>query len=139
MSVILSVPVPAYLENPARLLAMSSVCCFRRVVLTRILSCKVSCRIPDATSFSSTLLRHACSEGSESSERLLDSSFLLSSSLDLLSSPPLDLSDSSEVVLSHLESTARGPVVCTAKFFLAFFSLWDSLASARCDSSVLGG
>ena len=79
----LSVPVPVYLEGPARLLAMSSVCCFGGVVLIRTLSYKVSCRIPDATFSSSTLLRRACFEGSESLEGLLHSFSLLFSSLDL--------------------------------------------------------
>ena len=107
-------------------------------MLTRILSCKMSCRILDATPSSSTLLRRACSEGSESPEGLSDSSSSLSSSSDLLSSLPLGLSDSSEVVLLHSESTACGPVVYTAKFFPAFSSLWDSPAGACCNSSVLG-
>ena len=120
---ILFIPVPACLEGPAWLLAISSVHCSRGVVLTRILSCKVSCRIPDATLSFSILLRHACSEGSKSPEGSLNSSSLLSSSLDLLSPPHLGLSDSLEVVLSRLESTARGPVVCTAKFSLMFSSL----------------
>ena len=134
----LSVPVPAHLEGPARLLAMGSVCCSGGVVLTKTLSCKVSCRIPDATPSSLTSLRRACSESSESPEGLSDSSFLLSSSSDLLSPPSLGLSDSLEVVLSHPESTAHEPLVCTAEFSPAFSSLWDSPADARCDSSVLG-
>ena len=129
----LSVLVPVHLEDPARLLAMGSVCCSRGVVLTRTLSCKVSCWIPDATPFSSTLLRRACFEGSESPEGLLDSSFLLFSSSDLLSSLPQGSLDSPKVVLSHPESTACGPVVCTAKFFPAFSSLWDSPAGACCN------
>ena len=133
----LSVPVPAYPEGPARLLAMGSVRCSREVVLTRILFYKVSCLIPDATPSSLTLLRRACFEGSESPEGLLDSSFSLSSSSNLLSLPFLGLSDLFEVVLSHPESTACGPVVCTAKFSPAFSTLWDSSAGARCDSSVL--
>ena len=102
----LSVPVPAHLEGPARLLAMGSVCCSEGVVLTRILSCKVSCRIPNATPFSLTLLRRACSESFESSKGLLDSSFLLSSSSDLLSPPPQSSSDLSEVILLRPELTA---------------------------------
>ena len=116
---------------------MGSVCCPGGVVLTRILSCKVSCRIPDATPSSSTLLRRACSKGSESLEGLLDSFSLLSSSSDLLSPPPLGLLDLSVVVLSQPESIARGPVVRTAKFSPAFSSLWDSPVGARCNSSVL--
>ena len=117
---------------------MGSVCCSGGVMLTRILSCKVSCRIPDATSSSLTLLRRACSEGSESPEGSLDSSSLLFSSSDLLSTPPLGSSDSSEVILSRSESTARGPVVRTAEFSPAFSFLWNFPASACCNSSVLG-
>ena len=117
----LSVPVPAHPEGPARLLAMGSVCCSGRVVLTRILSCKVSCRILDATLSSSTLLRCTCSEGSEFLEGLLDSSSSLSSSSDLLSPPPLGLPDSSEVVLLRPESTARGPVFALPSSLLRFF------------------
>ena len=98
----------------------------------------MSCRIPDATPSSLTLLRRACSEGSESLEGLSDFSFLLSSSLDLLSSFPLGLSDLSEVVLLHPESIACGPVVCTAEFSPMFSFLLDSPAGARYDSSVLG-
>ena len=135
----LSVLVPVHPEGPARLLAMGSIRYSRGVVLTKTLSCKVSCRIPDVIPSSSTLLRRACSEGSESPEGLSDSSSLLSSFSDLLSPPPLDLSDWSEVVLSRLESTACGPVVCTAKFFPAFSFLWDSPAGARCNSSALRG
>ena len=134
----LSVLVPVHPEGPARLLAMGFVCCSGGVVLTRTLSCKVSCLIPDVTPSFLTLLRSACSEGSESPEGLSDSSFLLSSSSDLLSPPLLGLLDLSEVVLSHPESTAHGPVVCTAKFSLAFFFLWDSLTGAWYNSSVLG-
>ena len=78
----LSVPVPVHPEGPARLLAMGSVCCSGGVVLTKTLSCKVSCRILKATPFFLTLLRRACSEGSESPEGLLDFSSLLFSSLD---------------------------------------------------------
>ena len=83
----------------------------------------MSCWIPDATLSSLTLLRHACSEGSESPEGLLDSSSLLSSFSDLLSLPSLGSLDSSEVVLLRSESTARGPVVCTAEFSPVFSSL----------------
>ena len=119
----LSVPVPVYPEGPARLLAMGSVCCSGGVVLTRTLSYKVSCRILDTTPSSSTLLRRVCSEDSESPEGLLDSFSLLFPSSDLLSPPPLSLSDSSKVVPSHLESTAHGPVVFTAEFSPVFFSL----------------
>ena len=134
----LSVPVPAHPKGPAKLLAMGSVCCSRGVVLTKILSCKVSCRIPDTTPSSLTLLRRTCSEGFESPEGSLDFSFLLFSSSDLLSPPPLSLSNSSEVVLLRLEPTACGPVVRTAEFSPMFSSLWDSLAGACCNSSVLG-
>ena len=119
----LFVPVPVHPEGPARLLAMGSVCCSGGVVLTRPLSCKVSCRIADATLSFSTLLRRACSEGFESPEGLLDFSSLLSSFSDLLSHLSLDLSDSLEVVLSHPESTACEPVFCTPKFFPAFSSV----------------
>ena len=98
----------------------------------------MSCQIPDATPSSLTLLRRACFEGSESPEGLLDSFSLLSSSSDLLSPFPLGLLDSSEVILLRPESTAHGPVVRTAEFFPAFSSLWDFLAGACCDSSVLG-
>ena len=111
----LSVPVPVYLESPVTLLAMGLVCWSEKVMLTRILSCKVSCRILDATPSSSTLLRRACSE---SPEGLLDSSFSLFSFSDLLSPPSLGLLDLSKVVLSRPESTACGPVVCTVKFLL---------------------
>ena len=102
---------------------MGFVHCFGGVVLTRTLSCKVSCRIPDATPSSLTLLRRACFEGSESLEGLLDSSFLLFSSSDSLLPPFLGLSDLLKVVLSRSKSTARGPVVCTAKFSPAFSAL----------------
>ena len=119
----LSVLVPVHPEGPARLLAMGFVHCSGGVVLTRILSYRVSCRIPDATPSSLTSLRRACIEGSESHKGLLDSSSLLSSPSDLFSPPPLGLSDSLEVVLSRPESTARGPVVCTAEFSSAFSSL----------------
>ena len=135
----LSVLVPAHPEGPARLLAMGSVCCSGGIVLTRILSCKVSCRILDATLSSFTPLRRACFEGFESPKGWLDSSSLLSSFSDLLSPPLLGLLDLSEVVLSRPESTACGPVVCIAKFSPAFSFLWDSPARARCNSSVLGG
>ena len=137
MSVMLSVPVLVHQEAPARLLAMGSVCCSRGVVLTRTLFCKVSRWIPDATSSFLTLLRRACSESFESPEGLSDSSFLLSSSSDLLFPPLLGLLDSSKVVLSLLELTTREPVVCTAKFSTAFSSLWDFLACVCCNFSVL--
>ena len=123
LSVMLSVPVPAHPEGLAKLLAMGFVCCSGGVVLTRILSCQVSCWILDATPSSSTLLRRACSEGSESPEGLLDFSSLLSSSSDLLSPPLLGLLDLSEVVLLRPELTAHGPVVRTAEFSPAFSSL----------------
>ena len=118
---------------------MGSVCCSKGVGLIRILSCKVSCWIPDAIPSSLTLFRRACSEGSESSEGLSDSFSLLFSSSDLLSPPPQGSLDLSEVVLSRTESTAREPVVRTVKFSPAFSSLWDSPAGACCNSSVLGG
>ena len=117
---------------------MGSVHCSRRVVLTKTLSYKMSCQISNATPSSLTSLRHACSEGSESPEGLSDSFFLLSSSSDLLSPPLLGLSDLSEIVQLRPESTAHGPDVCTAEFFPAFPSLWDSPASACCDSFILG-
>ena len=54
----LSVLVPVYLKGPARLLAMGSICGSGGVVLTRTLSCKVSCQIPDATLSSLRLCGH---------------------------------------------------------------------------------
>ena len=111
---------------------------FGGVMFTRTLSCKVSCRVLDATPLSLTLVWRACSEGSESPEGLLNYFSLLFSSSDLLPPLPLGLSDSSEVVLLRLESTACGPVVCTAKFSPAFSSLCDSPAGARCNFSFLG-
>ena len=134
LSVMLSVPVPIHLENPARLLAMGSICCSGGVVLTRTLFCKVSCRIPDPTPSSSTLLRHACSEGSESPEELSDSSFLLFSSSDLLSSPLLSLSDLLEVVLLHPKSQLVGQLFVLPSSFLRFF-LCETLLQALAATS----
>ena len=119
----LSVPVIVHLEGPARLLAMGSVCCSGEVVITRTLSCKVSCWILDATSSSLTLLKRACSEGFESLEGLLDSFFLLSSFSVLLFPPLLGSLDLLKVVLLRPESTACGPVVCTTEFSPAFSSM----------------
>ena len=130
----LSALASAHPEGLAVNLAMGSDCCLERVISTRIISSKVSCRILDTNLSFLSLLRHTCSE---SFEELSDNFFSLFSFSDLFSSFPIQSSDFPKVVLPCPQLITYESVVCTAKYFLASFFLWDFFAGASCDLFVL--